>query len=276
MNVLAAAILDYLKENIVLSVVLAIILVLIVALVIIMIVLAIKGKNAKPVETDGETAPEAADGEPAAKTEEPAPAPVEKKPEPAPAPVEKKPEPAPAPVEKKPEPAPVEKKPEPAPAPAEKKEEPAPAEKKKAGEVKPVLAKKAEAKAASTKKAEPKKEETKSSGANGKWVIYMTNGRYAFDLVASNGEVMLTCGAPYSSLSSAKAGIQTYKTNLQNPESVQVEETKSGDFFVKLFNARGALLATSNNYRSRSSAESAADSIRRWASTAIIEVATEE
>ena len=87
---------------------------------------------------------------------------------------------------------------------------------------------------------------------------------------------MLTSSVPYASLQSAKTGIQTYKTNIAKAENVQIEETKSGSFFVRILNARGALLANSADYKSRSSCESAAESIKRWATTDAVEVAEGE
>lgn len=109
----------------------------------------------------------------------------------------------------------------------------------------------------------------------GKWIIFAEErGGYGFKLVASNGEVMLLSSAPYASLQSAKSGVKTYQDNVKAGR-LEIAETKSGSFFVKINNASGRLLATSADYKTRSSAESAAESIKRWAETTVILVEEE-
>ena len=230
------SILDYLKDNLVLVIVLAVIVALIIGVVVAMIVIAAKAKKRQAAQTEEPVSPaEPAPAEPA----EPA-APAEEAPAKRVTPDEK---PAPAPVE------------EPAPAPAE--EEPKNAEPKKAKQ---------------PAKEEPKKTEPqKSTTVTGKWIIRKQDDKYAFDLVASNGEVMITSSVPYSSLSSAKSGIQTYKNNIAAGKFT-VTETKNGDFIFQLLNARGALLANGNAYRTRANCENAIESTKRWALSDIIEV----
>ncbi len=266
-----------------------------------------KAKAAEPeaeeldVLTEQEPAPaEEPEEEP---EEEPAPAPTPA-PVPAPAPKaeESKPAPAPAPAPKAEEPKPA---PAPAPAPAPKAEQPkpAPAPAPKASEPKPVVEdddeddflmdaseEKEEKNMSSTgNKAnksrspyvfKPAQEEKpaaapKASGANGKWVISKDErGRYEFALYASNGEMMLESGTPYATLSSAKSGIKTYQDNIA-AERLEINETKNGAFFVQVLNARGGLLATSADYKTRTACTNAAESIKRWAQTMTIEVEEE-
>lgn len=131
-------------------------------------------------------------------------------------------------------------------------------------------------------KTEPKKTNkpvippVKGAKNPGKWIIYEEDrGGYGFRLVASNGEQMLKSSSPYASLSSAKSGIKTYQDNIAAGR-LEINETKNGNFFVQINNASNRLLATSADYKSRSSCESAADSIKRWASTAVIVVESDE
>ena len=228
------SVLDYLKDHLVLTIILGIIAVLIVALIIAMIVIGTKAKKLKKAE--GEASPV----EEEAPAEEPAP--VKEEPKQEPAPVAQKEEPTPKEEPKK-EPAPVKEEP--------KKEEP----------------KKKEAQ----KKAPAKKEEPTKPVATGKWIIRREGDKYSFDLVASNGEVMISSSVPYSTLSSAKSGIQTYKNNIAAGK-FNITETKNGDFIFQLLNARGALLASGNAYRTRANCENAIESTKRWAQSDTIEV----
>ena len=122
---------------------------------------------------------------------------------------------------------------------------------------------------------EEKSEEAKSS-VGGKWVIAKDErGRFDLYLYASNGEMMLKSGSPYSSLVSAKSGIKTYRDNIAAGR-YEIDETKNGAFFVQIMNARGGLLATSADYKSKSACQSAAESIKRWSATTNVEVKEDE
>lgn len=115
--------------------------------------------------------------------------------------------------------------------------------------------------------AKPAKKETV-----GKWIIYEEDrGGFGFKLVASNGEEMIKSSSPYASLSSAKSGIKTYQDNIAAGR-LEVVETKKGNFFVQVNNASKRLLATSADYKTRTSCENAMESIKRWASTTVIAV----
>lgn len=227
------AFVEYIKNNIVLTSIMAAIVLLILILCIMLIVRSAKKSAAEKPETEP-AVPEKEEAEPAA-------------PEPA-APEKEEAEPA------TPEPAGSEKT-EPKPEP--EKEAPEKAKAKKAPK-KPVP------------KAAPVKPVPKPGNASGKWVIFEEDrGGYGFKLVASNGEVMLTNSSPYVSLQSAKAGIKTYQDNIK-AKRLEIIETKSGSFFVQINNAAKRLLATSSDYKTRTGCESAAESIKRWASTPII------
>lgn len=116
----------------------------------------------------------------------------------------------------------------------------------------------------------------KVSNAAGKWVLYEEDrGGYGFRLIANNGEVMLRSSSPYATLQSAKSGIKTYQDNIA-ADRMEVVETKKGNFFVQINNASKRMLATSADYKNRTSAENAAASIKRWAATTVIVVEEEE
>lgn len=308
-------ILEYLKANWPLAIVLAVILVMVIVLIVLLAteISRAKKQKAKAAAQKSEPVP-APIAETTAPVEE-TPAPVAETPAPAPAPVAETPvpvteAPAPAPVAAAVEEAPAE---EPVPAAPETegeqqspfifvavKEEnrqPNPKPKKNAPvaenqedemkqekkpETKKPEAKKPEAKKetkAPAKKSEPKvvtapaKKET--AGAAGKWVIDNVKGKYWLSLIAPNGQVMLESPTAYASLSSAKSGIKTYQDNIA-AERLEITEHKNGDSQVQVLNARGGLLATSSTYSSRSQAENALASIKRWAATTVIKENGEE
>ena len=121
---------------------------------------------------------------------------------------------------------------------------------------------------------EEKKSDSKS-GLGGKWVIEEVKGQYWFSLYAPNGQVMLESATPYVSLASARAGITTYQNNIA-ADRLNIVEHKNGDSQVQVLNGRGGLLATSSTYSTRSQAENAKASIKRWAATSTIEEADGE
>ena len=250
-----ADILEYFKNRIPLVIVLAVILVMILVLVITLIVELAKRKKQRKAQ-DGQPAEQPVEEKPA---EQPAPVPAA---ETAPAAAEE-PKKAPAQVvvdEDDEEYEEYEKEKRPASAPAKKTNKPFVMPSKPFGTlVKPISA-----------------PATKTAGSIGKWVVYEEDrGGYGFRLHASNGEVMLTSSSPYASPSSAKSGIKTYQDAVAAGR-MAIVETKSGSFFVQISNASNRLLATSADYKTRSSCESAAESIKRWASTTIIVVEKEE
>ena len=116
------------------------------------------------------------------------------------------------------------------------------------------------------------KKEQPASFRDGKWVVSKSEtGRYTFELFASNGEMMIFSGKEYSSLTSAKSGIETYKNAMKNGYFT-VTQTKAGVWIFRLFNDRHTLLATSSNYTSESNCQNAVESTKNFAKTAILEV----
>ena len=125
---------------------------------------------------------------------------------------------------------------------------------------------------------------TKSSVNNkayaGKWIITENRNNkdslptYSFELRASNGEKLLASTA-YKSLQGAKNGIKTYRNNIVNGKFT-IAQNKKGDYFFKLLNASDRLLCTGEQYQSKFNCESAIDSVKRFAETAVIVVEENE
>ncbi len=132
--------------------------------------------------------------------------------------------------------------------------------------------------AATTKKAvkkdsEVQKTPTKTKYA-GKWLIYAEGGKYAANLVASNGEVLLRTEF-YSALSGIKSGIETIKNNIAK-DNFAISMDKNENYFFKLFSSSTRLLCISEGYSSKSVCESAIESVKRFAKTAVLEIKKDE
>ena len=146
---------------------------------------------------------------------------------------------------------------------------------------KPVTAKKPAPKKTVAEKPAPKK----SGGRyTGKWVICHLiiedkNGTpkeeaYFFELRASNGELLLS-SEEYTSQSGAAAGIETHKANIEK-DNFKITLSKKGDYIFKLLNGKRTLLCTGANYPTIQRAESAVESTKRFAKTAILQESLEE
>ena len=82
---------------------------------------------------------------------------------------------------------------------------------------------------------------------------------------------MLESSKEYSSRSTAKQGIETYKKNFAE-NHCKIVSTKTGHFVYRLTNANGMLLAVSPSYTSKSSCENALESTKTYAESAPVEV----
>ncbi len=108
----------------------------------------------------------------------------------------------------------------------------------------------------------------------GKWLVYTENGKYAANLVASNGEVLLRSES-YTALSGIKSGIETIKNNIaKNNFAISVD--KNGNFFFKLYSSSTRLLCISEGYSTKAVCESAIESVKRFSQTAVLEIKKEE
>ena len=148
------------------------------------------------------------------------------------------------------------------------------------------------------KKAEPKKTEAKQPAAKktvkavesadgeaensaryaGKWTITHTiveiEGEeseefYYFELHASNGEKLLS-SEEYSSYQGALSGIKTHKANIER-NNFKITLSKKGDYIFKLLSGKNTLLCMGENYPTKARCESAVESTKRFASTAVLD-----
>lgn len=162
----------------------------------------------------------------------------------------------------------------------EAKKAAAPAETKKAP------AAKATASTAATKTAKaPAKTAAKPAASEesnkyaGKWSVFHlvtknTSGEieeetYYFELRASNGEKLLS-SEEYTSQSGALKGIETHKTNIEKG-NFKITLSKKGDYIFKLLNGKNMLLCTGENYKTQARCESAIESTKRFAKTAVVD-----
>lgn len=127
-----------------------------------------------------------------------------------------------------------------------------------------------------TVKAEEKKEKQTGKGYSGKWCIFraVTQGAddeemYFFELRASNGEKLLS-SEEYTSYNGVLKGIETHKANIEKG-NFRITLSKKGDYIFKLLSGKNTLLCTGANYPSKMRCESAVESTKRFAKTAVID-----
>ena len=107
-----------------------------------------------------------------------------------------------------------------------------------------------------------------STGMHGKWRIAETQDGFVASLYASNGVLMLNSEA-YTTDKGAKNGIDTIKKNAENG-TFQIKQDKNGRFNFKLFSLQKRLICIGASYPTRSSCESAIESVKNFAKTAIL------
>lgn len=155
----------------------------------------------------------------------------------------------------------------------------------KAKEAAKASQKQAVKKEAPVKKAAPqtKKEEADKQGKYaGKWVIcrMLTEGSneneevYFFELRASNGEKLLS-SEEYTSYEGALKGIETHKSNIAR-NNFRITLSKKGFYIFKLLSGKNTLLCTGENYPSKARCESAIDSTKRFAESAVLDENVQE
>ena len=117
----------------------------------------------------------------------------------------------------------------------------------------------------------------------GKWVIcrVVTEERsasnvksdedemYFFELHASNGEKLLS-SEEYTSYNGALRGIETHKANILRG-NFKITVSKKGDYIFKLLSGKNLLLCMGQNYATKAACESAIESAKRFAKTAIVD-----
>ncbi len=111
----------------------------------------------------------------------------------------------------------------------------------------------------------------------GKWTIYhlvvgennTEDEMYFFELHASNGEKLLA-SEEYTSYNGVLKGIETYKANIAKG-NFKISMTKKGDYIFKLMSGKNTLLCNGENYASFARCESAIQSTKRFAETAVLD-----
>lgn len=128
-----------------------------------------------------------------------------------------------------------------------------------------------------------KKEDADKQGKYaGKWVIcrMLTEGSneseevYFFELRASNGEKLLS-SEEYTSYEGALKGIETHKSNIAR-NNFRITLSKKGFYIFKLLSGKNTLLCTGENYPSKARCESAIDSTKRFAESAVLDENVQE
>ena len=121
---------------------------------------------------------------------------------------------------------------------------------------------------------------------SGKWIIcrvVTANSRSAdvmnaeeneeemffFELRASNGEKLLT-SEEYTTYNGALNGIETHKANIARG-NFKITLSKKGDYIFKLLSGKNMLLCMGEHYTTKARCESAIESTKRFAKTAIVD-----
>ena len=119
-------------------------------------------------------------------------------------------------------------------------------------------------------------ETDKAARYSGKWLICRvltedgsTDEMYFFELHASNGEKLLS-SEEYTSYQGAVRGIETHKANILKG-NFRITLSKKGDYIFKLLSGKNMLLCMGENYPTKARCESAIESAKRFAKTAILD-----
>ena len=118
---------------------------------------------------------------------------------------------------------------------------------------------------------------------SGKWTICRVitdttdseeDETYFFELHASNGEKLLS-SEEYTSYNGALRGIETHKANIQKG-NFKITLSKKGDYIFKLLSGKNMLLCMGENYPTRARCESAIESTKRFAQTAVLDESVQD
>jgi len=105
----------------------------------------------------------------------------------------------------------------------------------------------------------------------GKFKIKMTDsGKYMFNLVAGNGQVILT-SEMYNSKSACENGVESVKKNSSDDNRFERKEAKDGSPFFNLKAANGQVIGKSEMYSSNSAMENGIKSVKTNAPDAGVE-----
>jgi len=97
-----------------------------------------------------------------------------------------------------------------------------------------------------------------------------SNGQFHFNLLASNGQVVLS-SEQYKAHASALNGIDSVRKNAVREEAFEVRESSNGKHYFVLKATNGQVIGQSQMYASLHSAEQGCDSVRRHAPNAALQ-----
>ena len=100
---------------------------------------------------------------------------------------------------------------------------------------------------------------TKESKNGGKFEIEKFDGEYSWDLKASNGQILCQADG-YTSKSGVMNSIESFKKNIKEGTFKCVKD-KNNNYCYKLYTASGRVCAVGESYTTKTSAESAANSV---------------
>lgn len=119
-------------------------------------------------------------------------------------------------------------------------------------------------------------ETDKTAKYSGKWIVCrvvtddeQAEETYFFELHASNGEKLFS-SEEYTSYNGALRGIETHKANIEKG-NFKVTVSKKGDYIFKLLSGKNTLLCMGENYATQARCESAIESTKRFAKTAVLD-----
>lgn len=97
-----------------------------------------------------------------------------------------------------------------------------------------------------------------------------TNGEFQFNLLASNGQVILTSEG-YTSKAACLNGIQSVKKNAFDEHKFEKLESKNNKFYFNLKAGNGQIIGSSQMYESAQSRDNGIKSVMAHATEAKIE-----
>ncbi|HLV18508.1 MAG TPA: YegP family protein [Pseudomonas sp.] len=95
------------------------------------------------------------------------------------------------------------------------------------------------------------------------------NGQFHFNLLASNGQVILS-SEQYKARDSALNGIESVRRNALREGAFEVKESGNGKHYFVLKASNGQVVGQSQQYASRAGAEQGCESVRRHAPEAVL------
>lgn len=105
----------------------------------------------------------------------------------------------------------------------------------------------------------------------GKFQLKKTaNGQFHFNLLASNGQVILT-SEQYKAHASAVNGIDSVRKNATREGAFEIKESSGGKHYFVLKATNGQTIGQSQMYASLSSAEHGCESVRKHAPDAALQ-----